>query len=128
MDHTTHLIVKGEDGNLVFGKLSERQTLELGAAGYWEEMRVLFENVIGMKDDVGRGKLRSGINDCYKCFGHRKDPMGTGVGQYSFRQEVTDEAQETTVKEIGKLMQKMEHVGRRLTQQMPEHATYKTLE
>ena len=127
VNDTTNLIVKGEDGNLVFGKLSQRQTSELGTANDWEKIRVLFRNAIGMKDDIGRGKKRSGSNNCYKCFGHRKDPLGTGIGQYSFRQKVTAQDQESMVKEIGKLVDRMEQVGRRLTQQMPEHATYKTL-
>ena len=45
----------------------------------------IFQAVFRYKPDVSRGLERGAATQRYVCFGHRKDPLGSGLGEYSYK-------------------------------------------
>lgn len=116
-------------GTFICGKMSRRQALDVGTAdAFWGECRKKLPGLLRLKPNVIRGKERFGLNECYKCFGYRKDPQGTGVGVYSFTSKATDEQKKTNEKFVENLVTRMENVGHRLVKLIPNGNEYKVVQ
>ena len=63
----------------------------MGGRKNLNETRRWVERAMQKKPNVKRGKKTCGRDDGYKIFGIRKDPFGTGIGTYSWKQGVTPE-------------------------------------
>ena len=116
-------------GTFICGKLSRHQAFDVGTSnGLWAECRENLPGLLSAKPNVVRGKQRYGLNESYKCFGYRKDPLGTGVGVYSFSPKISDETRETKERFVENLLNRMETVGSRLVKLIPNGSEYKVVQ
>lgn len=69
--------------DFLFYKASNRQRAELKHV--WPKIRRLMPQAMKRKPNVARGKQSGAVCKRYLCYGHRKDPKGTGLGEYAFK-------------------------------------------
>ena len=77
-------------------------------------LKKVFEAVFAYKPDVNRGEQRGAARQRYVCYGHRKDPLGCGLGQYSHKRGVDpqDDAVLRTDRAMKDLQAKFQEIGR----------------
>lgn len=88
-------------------KVSEQQT----AVQYQPMMnnhRVFLKKLLDTMPNVNRGEVRCGVTRRYVCFGLRKNPLDRQLGEYAFKQGVSDADKETIKKGIRDLVKVVE--------------------
>ena len=92
-EHNKNKVFFNEETNdFLFSIISKCQSSDkVGGRKSLNETRRWVEMAMKKKPDVRRGKKTCGRCDGYKIFGIRKDPLGTGIGTYSWKQGVTPE-------------------------------------
>ncbi|CAJ1962800.1 unnamed protein product [Cylindrotheca closterium] len=89
-DHETNSIAvfgkpNGNQGltDFLFYKASDRQRGELKEQ--WKDVRNLMPKAMKQKPDVARGKQSAALYQRCICFGYRKDPKGSDIGEYAYQ-------------------------------------------
>ena len=113
-------------GKFIVGKCSRRQCETMGKIHkFWRNKRTLMKNVIKYKPNVGRGTSRSGMNDSYKCFGYRKNPLKSGeINLYSYKPRTKEDYAQSLENDINQLAGEMERVASYLATQLPEYEMF----
>ena len=78
----------------------------------WCTFRSAVVRALNAKPDVARGDQCLGKCKRYVCFGHRKDPLGSGVGQYCFRSDTSESEIQWINHAIGEMVTKLEAATR----------------
>ena len=120
------IVTDDSTGKFIVGKCSRRQCESMGKIyTFWRSVRTLMKEVIKYKPNVGRGTSRSGMNDSYKCFGYRKNPLKSGeINLYSYKPHTKGEYAKSIEKDINQLAGEMERVASYLATQLPEYEMF----
>ena len=109
---------------LVFSKICLDQSSHfLGGKKSLNRKRQWIQKAMKKKPDVARGAKRSGCNDAYKIFGIRKEPLGSGVGTYSFKPGVSDDDKDELNNEAQKLCKELELATNKVEKKLIEAET-----
>jgi len=128
-EETNDLVVTdGDNGSFIAAKLSKRrcQSELNNKNGYMKKLRKCLPRILKSKPNVQRGKKNGGTSTHYACFGHRKDPLQSGVtGEYSFNSNVNETEQAQHLTTIVDLVERIERAAMPIINQLPEYKPFK---
>ncbi len=127
IDSIRHLIlVDNSTNDFIIGKVARRQCEEcMGGNKGWDKVREILKKMLKVKPNVGRGVSNGSVNEAYKIFGYRKDPLSSRIGEYTFKKGVDVELQEDLIEGIAKLCFDLETASSRIGNGLVESREYK---
>ena len=128
-DTKTNITAFDESTNhLLFSKICHNQSSHClrGKKGLNENRRWI-QMAMEKKPDVARGAKTSGCDDAYKIFGIRKEPLGCGVGTYSFKEGVSNDDKEQLNSWAEKMCNRLESATKPVEEKLVEADTMFTL-
>jgi hypothetical protein len=127
---TSNLVIEGKTTLFtkpvfVIAKISKRQTNEM--KGSWKQHRATLSSMIKAKNSIARGVSCASQCSKYILSGHRKDPLGTKVTEYTYKQSTTQPLREELTQAMSDFVGTFEPIGARIIPP-DDRVTFKSLQ